>query len=202
MRPELQNCGDALSKNPEDLEALQAILHAHSNRLLAYLTRQMSSRLRRFVEPQDVLQDTFFEAFRRSHEFQLQGADSVFRWLVTIARHRMLAIVRMQRSLKRGGQAAEKDGFASVVGFLEELAVYHRTPSQSAMSHELVSVIQQAINALEPQYCRAIQLRYIEGLTVQEAADRMGRTGGSILMLCNRGLAALKVQLQAASLPI
>jgi DNA-directed RNA polymerase specialized sigma24 family protein len=70
------------------------------------------------------------------------------------------------------------------------------------MSHELVSAVQQAINALEPQYCRAIQLRYIEGLTVQDAADRMGRTCGSILMLCNRGLAALKVQLQAASLPI
>jgi RNA polymerase sigma factor (sigma-70 family) len=114
----------------------------------------------------------------------------------------MLAMVRMQRSLKRGGRAAEKDGFASVVGFLEELAVYQRTPSQSAMSHELVSAVQQAINALEPQYCRAIQLRYIEGLTVQDAADRMGRTCGSILMLCNRGLAALKVQLQAASLPI
>jgi RNA polymerase sigma-70 factor (ECF subfamily) len=202
MRSELKNPSDALPENTADLEALQAILHAHSDRLLAYLTRQMSNNLRRFVEPQDVLQDTFFEAFRRSHEFQMQGPDSVFRWLVTIARHRMLAIVRMQRSLKRGGRVAEKDGFASVVGFLEELAVYQRTPSQSAMSHELVSAIQQAINALEPQYCRAIQLRYIEGLTVQDAADRMGRTCGSILMLCNRGLAALKVQLQAASLPI
>jgi len=202
MHSELENSGGAMPENSGDLQALQAILHAHSDRLLAYLTRHMSNDLRRFVEPQDVLQDTFFEAFRRSHEFQMQGADSVFRWLVTIARYRILAMVRMQRSLKRGGRAAEKDGFASVVGFLEELAVYQRTPSQSAMSHELVRAIQQAINALEPQYCRAIQLRYIEGLTVQDAADRMGRTCGSILMLCNRGLAALKVQLQAASLPI
>jgi RNA polymerase sigma factor (sigma-70 family) len=114
----------------------------------------------------------------------------------------MLAIIRMRRSSKRGGRLAEKDEFASVVGVLEELAVYQRTPSQSAMSHELVSAIQQAINTLEPQYCQAIRLRYIEGLSVQEAADRMGRTTGSILMLCNRGLALLKAQLQAASLPI
>ena len=202
MHSELENSGESMPENSGDLQGLQAILHAHSDRLLAYLTRHMSNDLRGFVEPQDVLQDTFFEAFRRSHEFQMQGADSVFRWLVTIARHRIVAIVRMQRSLKRGGRVAEKDGFASVVGFLEELAVYQRTPSQSAMSHELVSAIQQAINALEPHYCRAIQLRYIEGLTVQDTADRMGRTCGSILMLCNRGLAALKVQLQAASLPI
>jgi RNA polymerase sigma-70 factor, ECF subfamily len=202
MHPESRDPCEDIPEIPEELERLQAILHTHSDRLLAYLNRHMSESLRRFVEPQDVLQDTFFEAFRRSREFQLQGTDSVFRWLVTIARHRMLAIIRMQKSLKRGGQFAGKDGFASVVGFLEELAIYQRTPSQSAMSHELVSAIQQAINTLEPQYCQAIQLRYIEGLTVQQAADRMGRTSGSILMLCNRGLVALKVQLQAVSLLI
>ena len=202
MHSNFRNADDSAADEPANVEALQAILHAHSDRLLAYLTRQMSNDLRRFVEPQDVLQDTFFEAFQRSHEFQLQGADSVFRWLVTIARHRILAIVRMQRSSKRSGRTPEKDEFASIVGVLEELAIYRRTPSQSAMSHELVSAIQQAINSLEPQYCQAVQLRYIDGLTVQEAADRMGRTNGSILMLCNRGLAILKAHLQAASLPI
>src|SRR5580693_7635159 len=114
MRSESQNSHEDSPENFEDLESLQVTLHAHSDRLLAYLTRQMSSGLRRFIEPQDVLQDTFFEAFRRSREFQLQGADSVFRWLVTIARHRMLAIVRMKRASKRGGPLAETDEFASV----------------------------------------------------------------------------------------
>jgi RNA polymerase sigma-70 factor, ECF subfamily len=202
MSSKLQNLSEPAGEESENVESLQKVLYAHSDRLLAYLTHHMSENLRRFVDPQDVLQDAFFEAFRRSREFQSQGTDSIFRWLVTIARHRMLAILRMQRASKRGGRLPEKEELASVVGVLEELAVYQRTPSQSAMSHELVSAIQQAINALEPQYCQAIQLRYIEGLTVQQAADRMERTSGSILMLCNRGLAVLKAQLQAASLPV
>src|SRR5580658_10140249 len=101
MVSKLQNSDDAVPEKPGNVEGLAAILHAHSDRLLTYLTRQMSSDLRSFVEPQDVLQDTFFEAFQRSDEFQMQGEDSVFRWLVTIARHRMLAIIRMRRSSKR-----------------------------------------------------------------------------------------------------
>jgi RNA polymerase sigma-70 factor (ECF subfamily) len=181
---------------------LQGILHVHSERLLTYLKKRMPEDLRRFVEPQDILQDTFFEAFTRSREFQARGKDSAHRWLVTIARHRMFAILRMQQTLKRGGPRPEENEFDAVCGFLDGLAVYTRTPSQSAMSHEIASAVQQSMNFLEPQYRRVIQLRFIEGLSVQKTADVMGRSRGAILMLCNRALKSLKLLLQSVSVPV
>jgi RNA polymerase sigma factor (sigma-70 family) len=198
----LPNTNDDESNDREDVRELQAVLHAHSDRLLAYLSRLMPVDLQSFVEPQDVLQDTFFEAFQRCDEFHIESKDGAFRWLVTIARHRMLAIIRMQRCSKRAGQRPEDPEFDSVMGALEGLAIYSRTPSQSAMSHELIATVQRSMNCLEPQYRDVIQLRFISGLNVKETADRMGRTEGAVLMLCNRGLKALKAQLQSASLPM
>jgi RNA polymerase sigma-70 factor (ECF subfamily) len=181
---------------------LQGILHAHSERLLTYLNYRMPKDLRRFVEPQDILQDTFFEAFKRSNEVQIHGKDSGYRWLLTIARHRMLAILRMQQTLKRGGSRPEDNEFDSVCGVLEGLVVYTRTPSQSAMSHEIASAVQQAMQSLEPQYRHVIQLRFIEGFSVQKTAEVMGRSEGSVLMLCNRALKSLKMLLLSVSVPV
>jgi RNA polymerase sigma-70 factor, ECF subfamily len=195
-----------LCEFPEDdaerIVMLQGVLHRYSDMLLAYLKREMSFELRRFVEPQDVLQDTYFEAFQRSSEFQWQGEKAAFEWLVQIARHRMAAIVRMQKAGIRGGGRPDAGEFNRVVGMLDGLAVYSRTPSQSAMSHEVAGVVQRTIEDLEPQYREVIQFRFIEGLSVKETASRMKRSEGAVLMLSRRGLEALKELLQAASLPV
>jgi RNA polymerase sigma-70 factor (ECF subfamily) len=180
---------------------LQRMLYAHSPRLLDYLSHKIPADLRGFLEPQDVLQDTFFEAFQRIGEFEPQGADSSYRWVVTIARHRLLALIRMQRSTKRGGGRNRLQDVDGVVSMLQELAVYSRTPSQSAMSHENAAAVQKSMSRIEPQYREAIQLRYIEGLSVKQSAARMGRTEKAIFALCIRGLNALKKQLQAGAIP-
>ena len=66
------------------------MLHEYTPRLLAYLQRHLPPELCRIVEPQDVLQDTFFEAFQRVADFRPDGDDAAYRWLVTIARNRIL----------------------------------------------------------------------------------------------------------------
>jgi len=164
-----------------------------------YLDRQIPSELRSFIESQDVLQDTLFEAFQRADQFVPDGDDAVFRWMATIARRRVAALLRMQRALKRGGKREAAENLSEVVEALEELARYERTPSRSAMAHEMASAIQDSISRLEPQYRDAVRLRYVDGLSIKEVSGRMRRTEGAILMLCNRGLKALKADLQSKS---
>ncbi len=178
---------------------LQRILHLHAPRLLRYLQEKLPADMRAFVEPQDVLQDTFFEAFQRINEFEYRGEDAAYRWLVVIARHRMLALIRMHGAAKRGVRE-RIDGDQDVVPMLGEMAVYHRTPSQSAMSHEIAAAVSESMSRIEPQYREAIRLRFLEGLSIKQSAERMGRTEGAILMLCNRGLGALREQLRLLSL--
>src|SRR5438105_4618849 len=83
--------------------ALQALLLRYRGRLLAYIKRQMPPSLASLVDPEDVLQDTSIEAFRRMGQFSPQGDDAAIRWLMTIARHHIVYLLRAQHSQKRGG---------------------------------------------------------------------------------------------------
>jgi RNA polymerase sigma-70 factor (ECF subfamily) len=198
MKSDESRAGSSTQGHDSEL-VLQRLLHSYSSRLLSYINLQLPIDVRGVVSAQDVLQDVFFEAFQRLAEFRPQGEDSSYRWLVTIARNRVVDVVRSQRRAKRGGKR-RKDQFDDVEGFLEQLAVYSRTPSQSAISHEIASSVQQSVNSLEPHYRQVISFRYLEGLTIKQTAERMGRTEGAVMMLCNRGLKALKLQMETASL--
>jgi RNA polymerase sigma-70 factor (ECF subfamily) len=189
------------SEESETLK-LQDLLHENTPRLLEYLERHFPNELRRFVEPQDVLQDTFFEACRRFPDFVPVDDDAPFRWLVTIARHRVLALWRGQQALIRGGHKEKDNDLLRVVVLLEELAVYERTPSQSAMAHEMAASVQRSLKHLPSQYEQALRMRYIDGLSVEQTALSMNRSIGAVFKLCNRGLKVLKGKLQSDSLSV
>src|SRR5258706_10396112 len=155
--------------------ALQALLVRCRLRLLAYIRRQMPTAIASFIEPEDVLQDTCIEAFRRMGQFTSQGDDAPMRWLMTIARHRIVDLVRAQSAAKRGGGATvhrDRDDDTGVVSLLEKLAIYHRTPSKSAAAPELAFALERSIDRLPPDYRQAICLRHVDGLAGQEASTR------------------------------
>jgi RNA polymerase sigma-70 factor (subfamily 1) len=190
-----------------DTFALQALLLTHRARLLQYVTRQMPAKVRSVHDPDDVVQDVFVEACRRIAEFVPAGDDAVARWLMTIARHRIIDAVRAHGAVKRGGGrlvaavgAGDDDGGRGVVALLESLAVYRRTPSRSAAAHELAVTLIRSIDGLPKDYRDAIWLRHVDGLPVKVAAARMNRTEGAFHLLCHRGLKQLRVVLRSASI--
>src|SRR5258705_12430166 len=82
--------------------ALQRLFYLYHKRLLSYVSKHMPVELQHQAEPQDVLQDTFFEVTRRIHEFRQDGDEAFFRWIATIARNRIINLSRMARPIKRG----------------------------------------------------------------------------------------------------
>ena len=175
---------------------LQKVIHAHADQLFDYIRIKIPVDLQSILDPRDVLQDTFFEAFQRIAEFKPTGTDATYRWLLTIARRRAIWLIRRQRTSKRGGNRKLESQQVAVSIILEDFAVYSRTPSQSAMSHELAAIVQRSIGRIEPDYREVIQLRYLEGLSAKQSAFRMGRTEDAIFKLCSRALNALKSQMQ------
>lgn len=185
--------------------AMEYFLLRHREALLRYLHRRVPDDVRQTVDPQDILQDVYVEAFRRIGAFRATDNRSALRWLLTLARHRLLNLIEMQRAAKRGGgkgvnwrelAASEQ----SVVVLLQDLAVYERTPSQSAVAHEVIAALQSLIGQLPGDWQTAIRLRYLEGQAVEAIAARMNRTAGAVQMLCNRAIKKLRGQLQAMSL--
>src|SRR4051812_33530879 len=114
----------------------QAMVHPHIGRLLAYLERHIPARLQSLIDPQDVAQDALFEAARSLGRVTPAGPDAVWRWIVTIARHRLINVIHAQDAAKRGGGrladlSADEAPHGPVIGILHELAAHARTPSQS-----------------------------------------------------------------------
>jgi RNA polymerase sigma-70 factor, ECF subfamily len=182
-----------------DMKSLARVLRAVTPRLQQYVQRHFPPELGGSVEPADVLQDVCFEACRLISGFRPRGEDSFYRWLVTIARHRLVDLLRVHRTRVKLGRAWTDTTGDPVANLLEELAVYKRTPSRSAASHELMRTIEEAIGRLSTEHRQAVTLRHIEGLTVSETARQMGRSEEAVYWLTCRALQALRADLQSAS---
>lgn len=193
-----------------DRIALQVLIATYAPLVTAYVHRLMPRELWGRMGPEDVAQDACLEASRRIAGFRPEGEDAFRRWLFTIARNRLTAVTAAARRQKRGGgrERVLADGAGDVLGhdpdgdvvrLLETLAVYYRTPSQSAARRELVVVLERCIDELASDQREAVRLRHLEGLDVATAAARMSRSEPAFKMLCSRGLRQLQTALRSRS---
>lgn len=184
--------------------ALERLLLDHHRPLRAAIEKRIPPTLAAVVSADDILQDCYSEAFRDIGKFRPEGPQALFRWLCTIADHRLLDAIRAHRSVKRGGgrapiDARVPDGGSGVLALIEIVFAHEHTPSRSAAGHEAQSAMQSAIAALKPEYRDAIRLRYIEGRTVGETASLLNKTERSVHKLCSRGIQKLRESLGDAS---
>ncbi|GEM_PF-372101 len=190
----------AAAKDALPLALDRAMLAVHP-RLLARIERRLPADVRSTSGPEDILQETFSDAFRAFSTFTLPPASDAgelfFRWLCTIAEHRIIDVVRAHRALKRGGAAksVRTTGPAdqsTLAPLLELLAFHEHTPSRSASGREVEAALRSALTTLFPAYREALELRYLLGLSPAEVASRLGRTEEAVHKLCSRAIGALR----------
>ena len=120
-------------------------------------------------------------------------------WLATIADRRAMHAVRDAQRIKRGGRhkrvgqvVGEESSFHNLV---EMLSAGSHTASRSAMRHEAVQAIQDVIADLPEDYREAVQLHLIDGNTLQETAEIMGRSPQSVQGLIDRAKKKMRAAL-------
>jgi RNA polymerase sigma-70 factor (ECF subfamily) len=160
----------------------------HHGRLLAFVRARMEPGLSRTVAAEDVVQEVHFEALRKLGEFEDRGPASFYRWLVAIARFKIAEADRARRARKRAGARPLED----------EPPAHDTAPSERAMRSEGAGRIHEALEAIGSDQAEAVRLRYLEGLSVAEAAQCMGRTEDALKALVSRGLDALADRLGEA----
>jgi RNA polymerase sigma-70 factor, ECF subfamily len=177
--------------------ALDRLLLLHYPRLRQRIERRTPASFRSIIAPEDVLQETFTEVYRGFGAFQPSGRDAFYRWISTIAEHRLLDMLRAQRAAKRGGGRARVAPLAqtSIAALVEIVAIDPHTPSRLAGGQEAVSAIQVALAGLREEYRLAITFRYLEGLPIAEVAQRMGKTESAVHKICSRALQALRTSM-------
>ncbi len=187
-----------------DSAALERLLVSNSARLSRHIVRKFPSVLAGRDTTEDILQQTYVRAIRGINQFEGTTERALMAWLSKIAENQIHnAVVAHQRKKRSGGRhRIHKVGNAqtsSLVDIVEMLTDEEDTPGRAAARVESICAVQVAIAALPKQQRRAIELRYLNGRTVAEAAAELDRSPGAVNALLNRAKQKLRDSLRRSS---
>ena len=189
-------------------EALGRLLDQYRGFLLMLAHRYLSERLRRRIDPADIVQLTYLEAKRDLSAFRGETPAEFAGWLrgmlknnvaTAVARH----VTTQKRSVKREVDASAKAAGDDSVGggWIHQLPGSTTSPSGIAIREESVMALLEALHQLPETQAEAIRLRYMEGLPLAEIVERMGKSDTAVAGLLKRGLQKLRTILNSDDCP-
>ena len=162
-----------------EMEALGPLLEHYRPYLRCLAQRRVGLRLQSRLDASDIVQQTFLEAQRDLKSFRGDNAPALQAWLLRILDHNAAqAVDRHVRTQKRSVDRERPLPTApsDEPGAGGALAADQSTPSQRAMRGEDAVRLATALFALSDDQREAVRLRYLEGLTIRQLADAMGRS--------------------------
>ncbi len=183
-----------------DEKALTVLLRQYGPVVRRQLS--ISSVWRAQLDPEDVMQVTYLEAFLRIRQLQTSTADVFVAWLTRIAQNNLQDTIKELERARRPSPrrqitpaANEESGTSPLDNFCPTL----QTPSRSAARHESQATLDRALAQLPPAYAQVVRLHDLEGRPVVEVAAALGRSPGAVYMLRARALEHLQELLGSAS---
>ena len=185
-----------------DKAALGRLLLSYYDRLAGFIAPKIPKSLQSVVAVEDILQQTFSKAHQDIKRFEYRGSGSLSAWLQSIAERRYQDIIKAGMRKKRGGDHVQVHPSAddsSVGQFLESFSDGISTPSKIVAKKEAIQAFHVALAQLPPDYQRVIQLRFLDGLSIEDTAQEMNRTPASIRSLADRAKKLLRGEFGALS---
>ncbi len=121
-------------------------------------------------DAEDVLQETFMKAYE--HLDQFQGNSKFYTWIVRIAVNQALMKLRRRKTDKSVSLDESIDTGEDMV--VREVAAWDESPEQRYSREELGSILDSAIQSLEPPYRSVFILRDIDELSTEDTAEALG----------------------------
>lgn len=177
-----------------DEKALGKLLALHTPELRRVVAGKLSTKWQSRLFEDDILQETFTDAFLDIHQFK-PGSDSVFlAWLTTLATRNLLDAIRMLEADKRGGNVrrvtpgGSNESYADLMG---ELGGTATTPSGHVARDEAKAALDRAIAQLPDHYRRVIRMYDLEERPLADVAEAMERSLGATSIMRHRALRML-----------
>lgn len=188
-------------------EALGRLLEQYRGYLLMLAHRYLSERLRRRIDPADIVQVTCLEAKRDLGAFRGETPAEFAAWLRGMLKHNVASAVTrhvtaQKRSLKREVEPKPlAAGDSANGGWIQQMPGSTTSPSGVAIREEAAMALLHALHQLPETQAEAIRLRYMEGLSLAEIVERMGKSETAVAGLLKRGLQKLRTLLDSDSSP-
>jgi RNA polymerase sigma-70 factor (ECF subfamily) len=164
-----------------DQSAYERLFALHVDQLLVFIRLRLGTRLAAKIEPDDVLQDVYLAAHRSFDQFEYAEDGAFLKWLCRIVENRLRDWHDHYAAQKRQPVEVPRSSPTGPVTALGRLEDQLR--------------IEQALQRLEPDHRLVLLLRYFEGLSAEQTAERMQRSPGAVRKLAARALAELGKQL-------
>src|SRR5262245_18737576 len=188
-----------------DRTSIGELLQHYRNYLMLLATTQIHRRLRRRVNPSDVVQETTLKAHRHFAQFRGETERELLAWLRQIlvtnlgrfVEQYMLAAkrdIRRESSIEGAGAALSES--SSRLSAL--LCAGGQTPRAVIQRREDAVVLANRLAELPRHYREVLILRNIQGLSFERAAARLNRPLGATRMLWLRAIQKLRAAYRRA----
>ncbi len=170
-----------------DMSALTSLLEQNCDAVRASLS--IDQKWASVLDPDDVMQVTFLEAFLQIGKFKAEGPGAFLAWLNRIAQNNLRDALRELTAVKRpqpGQRVAAGGPQDSASHLLANLGMTTTTPSRSAADAEIIAAINNAVALMPPDYGTVVRLYDLESKAIGDVAAAMGRTTGAVHMLRTR----------------
>lgn len=185
-----------------DGDALEALLCMHHRRLAGYLRRKIGLQWQGKIDPDDVLQEAYLEAFSGISGFDYQGDDSFYHWIVRLTDHRFFHQVRGLQTKKRDVGREVRPRADSRTGYqalLTQCLGDSQTPSRIMRRADAEGALMSCIARLPDDYRIVVRRLHLNEEPLASVAADMARTEDAVRRLASRAVEQLSKCLGRAS---
>ena len=151
-----------------NLHSFERLVHLHDEKVYGVLMSILGDA----EDARDLYQDVFIKVYRSIHKFQFKSEFST--WLIRIAINAAITY-RKKRSIKRSIFRSNIEGDEQL-----EAQTSSRTPEEELLNAELNEQIHIGISALPKQQKAVFVLRHYHGYKLNEIADIMECSNGTV----------------------
>lgn len=185
MHPEDRHLVERLLKGDE--VAFREFFSDYFPRLFRFILRRVGSDEE---AARDVVQAALVRAIRKLHLYR--GEASLFTWLCQIVRHE-LADHGMRSRRQSGAELVAREEDSAVRAALESMPADPALEPENVRDRdELAELVHAALDYLPQRYAQALELKYLEELTVESIALRLGTSGVAVQSLLARARTAFR----------
>ncbi len=178
-------CGDVL--------AITQIIRMHNQRLY----RLVRAVIRSNADAEDVLQEAYLSAFSNLSRFA--GDASLSTWLSRIALNAALGRLRAQKRQKRAAPARSSTD-ADILPFPGPVPT--ADPERIMAQRQLLSLVEEATDALPETFRLVFVARVIEGLSVEETASLLDLPTATVKTRLHRARRLIRTRLEERIGPV
>lgn len=174
-----------------DLDAFEALTTRYERQVFSHTLRM----LRNEHDAEDVTQQTFLSLIEHLGGFRAESSFAT--WLVRIATHAALKVIRKRKGLDTVSleAATELQEGVDTIPHPEFIADWRESPTQLVELNETRHLIEEALASLDDKHRLVFLLRDVEGWSVRETAETLGLSEANVKVRLLRARLQLRERL-------